>query len=155
EEESAQRQKAVDGAFSKAADALIEARGRKMYLTGYWGQLYQVAEEVRNRGYSGKDFHPENAIYLAGGLKKAQLPPNYREFVLETFNISRRFTYAMYGMQEIQSSMPRCQEGGRYHIPPWLICLPLDKDGDKLLPGVGEGAVEGRAAFFDLSLDGR
>jgi hypothetical protein len=154
EAESAVRQKAVDEAFGKAADALIAARGDKMYFTGYWGQLYQVAEEVRKRGYSGKDFHPENCAYLAGGLKKAQLPANYREVVFETFNISPRFAYHMYSMQELQTSMPRCQEGNRYHIPPWLICLPLDKDGDNLLPGVGD-EVEGRAAFFDLSLDGR
>lgn len=33
------------------------------------------------------------------------------------------------------------------------MCLPLDKDGEKLLPMTGE--ITGRAAFFDLSLDGR
>jgi hypothetical protein len=33
------------------------------------------------------------------------------------------------------------------------VALPLDKDGSRLLPM--EGEVEGRAAFFDLSLDGR
>ena len=51
--------------------------------------------------------------------------------------------------------MPRCQGGHRYHVPPWLVCLPLNKEGDALVPGVGEGKVEGRAAFFDLSMDGR
>ncbi|MEJ5976290.1 hypothetical protein WG901_06570 [Novosphingobium sp. PS1R-30] len=40
-------------------------------------------------------------------------------------------------------------------MPPWLVCLPLNKEGDALVPGVGEGKVEGRAAFFDLSMDGR
>jgi hypothetical protein len=83
------------------------------------------------------------------------LPPNYREFVLETFNLQPSLTYSMYGMQEIQTAMPRCQKGGRYHVPPWLICLPLDKDGEHILPGFGQGQVEGRAAFFDLSVDGR
>ena len=39
-------------------------------------------------------------------------------------------------------------------VPPWVVCLPLNKNGDELLP-VGEGKVEGRAAFFDLSMDGR
>ena len=61
----------------------------------------------------------------------------------------------MYGMQELGTSMPRCQVGQRYHIPPWLVCLPLNKNGDELMPGVGEGQVEGRAAFFDLAMDGR
>jgi hypothetical protein len=159
EAESAARQTVVNEAFGKAAEMLIERRNEKLYISGYWGQLYQVAEEIRSRGYGGKDFNPENSAYLAGGLKKSQLPPNYREVVFDTFNISSRFAYHMYGMQEIQSSMPRCQKGGRYHVPPWLVCLPLDKDGEALLPGLDasdfRGEVEGRAAFFDLSLDGR
>ena len=33
--------------------------------------------------------------------------------------------------------------------------LPLDKAGEKLVPGVGGGPLEGRAGFFDLSIDGR
>ena len=56
-----------------------------------------------------------------------------------------------YGMQEIQSTMPRCKEGGRYHVPAWLVCLPLNENGDELL-SIGEGRVEGRAAFFDLAM---
>ena len=50
--------------------------------------------------------------------------------------------------------MPRCRKGNRYHIPPWVVPLVLDKSGDTLLPIV-DGEYEGRAAFFDLSLDGR
>ena len=38
-------------------------------------------------GYSAKDFHPDNCIYVGGGLKRAQLPDDYQEFVHETFNI--------------------------------------------------------------------
>ena len=64
-----------------------------------------------------------------------------------------RFTYQMYGMQETQTSMPRCSEG-RYHIPAWMVCLPLDKDGNNLLP-IGQEEITARAAFFDLSVEGR
>ena len=39
-------------------------------------------------------------------------------------------------------------------MPPWLVCLPLNKHGDALVPS-GAGKTEGRAAFFDLSIDGR
>jgi hypothetical protein len=34
---SAARQQAVDGAFGRAAEAAIEARHEKLYITGYWG----------------------------------------------------------------------------------------------------------------------
>ncbi len=155
EAESAARQQALDDARANAVDNIISKRGERLYMSGMWGALYPLAQEIRERGYTAKDFHPENSIYLGGGLKRAKLPADYREFVYQTFNLSPRFTYQMYGMQELGTSMPRCQQGQRYHIPPWLVCLPLNKNGDALLPGVGEGAVEGRAAFFDLSMDGR
>jgi hypothetical protein len=154
ERETESRQKGLDDAQRGAVEHIINLRDKKLYITGMWGALYPFAEQVRARGYSGKDFHPENGVYLGGGLKRAQLPDNYREYVYETFNLQPRFIYQMYGMQELGTSMPRCQEGHRYHVPPWLVCLPLDKNGDELLP-IGEGEVEGRAAFFDLSMDGR
>ncbi|MDE8654148.1 hypothetical protein [Novosphingobium album (ex Liu et al. 2023)] len=151
---SAERQAAMDAASGIAAEALIAARGEKLYVSGMWAALHAVAGEVRKRGYSGADFHPENTCYIGGGLKGAQLPGDYREFIFDTFNLKPERNFQMYGMQEIGTAMPRCREGGRYHVPPWLVCLPLDRDGETLLP-MGQGPVEGRAAFFDLSLDGR
>jgi len=153
--ESATRQKLVDEAVGKSADALIAAREKKLYITGMWSQLFAVANEVRKRGYSAKDFHPENCLVQAGGLKGAVLPDDFRETIYSTLNITPEYLFQFYSMQEIQTTMSKCREGGRYHIPPSLVCLPLDKDGEKLLPGVGEGRVEGRAAFFDLSVEGR
>ena len=152
--ESAKREKELEEAVKIAAEDMIGKRGDRLYLTGMWGNLFNLAQEVRNRGYSGDDFHPENAIYVGGGLKRAKLPADFKEFIYETFNLHPRFIFQMYGMQETGSSMPRCQEGGRYHVPPWVVCLPLNKSGDELIPA-DDGIVEGRAAFFDLSMDGR
>jgi hypothetical protein len=151
---SASRQKAVDEAVGITAKAAIESRGRKLHVTGLWLGLYTVAKAVRDMGYGGKDFHSENSIYVGGGLKRAKLPDDYREFVYETFNISPERNYQNYSMQELHSGMPRCQKGLRYHIPPWIVPLILDKEGDSLLP-MGRDEYEGRAAFFDLSIDGR
>ncbi len=83
------------------------------------------------------------------------LPEDFRETIYGTLNITPEYLFQFYSMQEIQTIMPKCREGGRYHIPPSLVCLPLDKDGEMLMPGVGEGRVDGRAAFFDLSIEGR
>jgi hypothetical protein len=155
EAESSARQRIIDEAIQKSADEIIAVRHEKLHFSGQWAVLHPVAEQVRKRGFSGSDFHPENSIYLAGGLKKAKLPADYHDFVLDTFNIHHPYIHHIYGMQEIQTVMPKCEKGGRYHIPAWLVCLPLDRDGESLMPGVGEGKVEGRAAFFDLSIDGR
>ncbi|MGE3692432.1 MAG: hypothetical protein AB7F98_13740 [Novosphingobium sp.] len=155
EAETAARQKGLDDAQVGAVDDIIAKREQRLFITGMWGALYPFAVAVRDKGFSAKDFHPENGVYLGGGLKRAQLPDNYREYVYETFNLNPKFIYQMYGMQELQTSMPRCQEGMRYHVPPWLVPMVLDKQGDALLPGYGKGKLEGRAAFFDLSMDGR
>ncbi len=151
---SAARQKAVDDAVGITAQALIEARANKLHVSGLWAGLYNVAKAVRDLGYSGKDFNADNSIYVGGGLKRAVLPDNYREFVYETFNIQPDRNYQNYSMQEMHSGMPRCQKGGRYHLPAWLVPLTLNKNGDELLP-ITKNEFEGRAAFFDLSIDGR
>lgn len=155
EAEAEARESALKNAAEQAVEEMIEKRGERLFITGMWGSLYPLAEGVRQRGFSGADFHPENAVYLGGGLKRAQLPDNYREYVFETFNLQPEYIFQMYSMQELSSSMPRCQKGQRYHLPPWLVALPLNKNGDALVEGVGKGEVEGRAAFFDLSLDAR
>jgi hypothetical protein len=154
EEISAARQKAVDEAVGITARAVVEARRSILHVSGLWAGLYNVAKAVRDLGYSAKDFNPQNSIYVGGGLKRAKLPDDYREFVYETFNIQPERNYQNYSMQELQSGMPRCHAGNRYHVPPWVVPLILDKSGDELLP-IAKGEYEGRAAFFDLSLDGR
>jgi hypothetical protein len=154
EEISAARQKAVDAAVGITARAVVDARHDKLHVSGLWAGLYSVAKAVRELGYGAQDFHPENSIYVGGGLKRAKLPGDYREFVYETFNIQPERIYQNYSMQELHSGMPRCRMGGRYHVPPWVVPLILDKAGDSLLPMI-DGEYEGRAAFFDLSLDGR
>ena len=93
-------------------------------------------------------------MFAAGGLKRANLPADYRDFVAETFNIAPERKFLNYSMQELHSSLPSCVKGGRYHVPPWLVPLILDKEGDTLLP-IESHEYEGRAAFFDLSIDGR
>lgn len=154
ERTSLQRQETLDKAMIAGADALIEYRDEKLYIAGLWNALYQVAKIVRDRGYSAKDFHPDNCIYVGGGLKRAQLPPDYQEFVHQTFNIPADREFQNYSMQELNSGMPKCRNGNRYHVPPWIVPFVLDEEGNTLLPHE-TGEIEGRAAFFDLSLDGR
>ncbi|MQY30690.1 hypothetical protein [Nocardia aurantia] len=154
ERTSKERQATLDNALIAAADAMIEFRGEKLYIGGMWNALYQVAQLVREKGYAAKDFHPDNCIYVGGGLKRAQLPEDYQQFVHETFNIPPNRDFQNYSMQELNSGMPKCQKGDRYHVPPWVVPFVLDEAGDALLPHES-GEVEGRAGFFDLSLDGR
>ncbi len=156
ESTSAERQKVLDDAIGLTADAIIANRDKKLMVSGLWSGLYAVAKAVRDKGYSAKDFNPDNCIYVGGGLKRALLPNDYQEFVHGTFNIPDGRHFQNYSMQELNSGMPKCRDGGRYHVPPWIVPMILNKEGDALLPfDINGGEVEGRAAFFDLSLDGR
>jgi hypothetical protein len=151
---SKERGETLERAYVISAESLVAARADKLFISGMWNALHHVATLVREMGYSAKDFHPDNCIYVGGGLKRAQLPPDYQEFVYETFNIPANRKFQNYSMQELNSGMPRCQRGGRYHVPPWMVPFVLNQDGDALLPH-DDGEIEGRAAFFDLALDGR
>lgn len=153
EAQAAAREQAIESATLQAAEALIENRHTPLHIMGLFGPLYKVAELVRARGYTGKDFCP-NTGFISGGLKRVQLPPNYREFIFETFNLAPERLCHSYGMQELNTTAVRCR-AGRYHMPPWVMLLLLDESGDQLLEPHPSAELEGRAGFFDLSMDGR
>lgn len=156
EKTSADRQETLDRAIDLTAEEIINNRDKKLMVAGLWSGLYAVAKAVHDRGFSGKDFDPDNCIYVGGGLKRAQVPDNYQEFVHETFNIPAGRQFQNYSMQELNSGMPKSQKTGRYHVPQWIVPFVLNENGDAILSDdINGGEIEGRAAFFDLSLDGR
>jgi hypothetical protein len=150
---SGERQTNMDEAQADAIEALVKAREQKLLVTGFLPHVYPLAVGVREQGYSADDYQSDNLMLTGGGLKGATLPPDYREFIFGTFNLSERRMYQLYSMQELNTPFPRC-EGGRYHVAPWVIALPLDAPGEQLLDA-GDGDIEARAAFLDLSMDGR
>lgn len=150
---SAQREKDMASSLEQAVEALIANRHMPLHILGMLGPLFRVAEVVRAKGYSGKDFQP-NSSFVSGGLKRAQVPEDYRAFIFDTFNIAEERVAQTYAMQEINSQCPRCSHG-RYHVPPWMLLLLLDEAGETVIGPHPTGEHEGRAAFFDLSLDGR
>jgi len=153
EAQAVEREKAIESSVEQTAEAMIANRHDNLHLMGLYGPLYKVAEAVRSRGYSGKDFQ-ENSLFISGGLKRVQVPDNFKEFIHETFNLSQERICQAYGMQELNSNAVRCS-AGRYHMAPWVMLLLLDESGENLIEPPATGEIEGRAAFFDLSMDGR
>ncbi len=153
EAEAAKREKSIVSSVEQTAQALIEHRRDRMHLMGMFGPLYKVAELVRSQGYTGKDFN-ENSLFISGGLKRAQVPDDYQQVIFETFNLTPERICQTYGMQELNTNAVGCS-AGRYHMAPWVVLLPLDESGENLIEPPARGEIEGRAAFFDLSLDGR
>jgi Acyl-CoA reductase (LuxC) len=145
---AAQRVADMDANAADAIDAVIASRSVPLLATGIFATLFPIAEGIRAKAHGGDDFYPDNALMVAGGLKGAVLPPNYREYVLETFNASEERLYQMYSMREINATFPLCH-AGRYHISPWVMMLPLDVNGETLLDA-GEAEISARAAFDHL-----
>jgi hypothetical protein len=153
EAKAAERARSAASVIEQAADAIIANRGRKLHIIGFLGSMYQVAALVRERGYCSKDF-AENSTFISGGLKRAQVPDNYQEIIFDTLNLPLERRFGAYGMQELNTNAMRCRYS-RYHLAPWVMLLLLDESGEKLMPLPASGEIEGRAAFFDLSLAGR
>jgi len=153
EQTSAKRAKMMEEGVEITVQRVIDNRHRKLVISGMIATLHRVATEIRARGYSGEDFHPENVIQTAGGLKGATLPADYRKFILDTFNVKAEREFQFYSMQEISTALPRCS-ADRYHAPPWLIVLLLNDEGNNLIEPSGD-TQEGRAAFFDVAVDAR
>jgi hypothetical protein len=150
---SAARMSGLEDAMSNAVDELIKSREQPLFLSGMWASLHPLAEGVRERGYDSNDYHDANVLFVGGGLKGTILPPDYQETIFDTFGVSEQRVFHFYSMQEINTSFPRCTSG-RYHVAPWVLVLPLDATGEHLVD-TSSGEVECRAAFLDLSLEGR
>ena len=67
---STDRQTAMDTALvARAVDELIASRDQKLLLASMWSSLYQIAEGVHAKGFSGKDFQDDTALLSAAALR--------------------------------------------------------------------------------------
>jgi hypothetical protein len=146
-----ERWAATEDAIAAASHELIAARADTLLLGGTFTALFAAAARVRGRGLSARDFRGDN-VAITGGLRDATLPDDYREFILETFNVTPQRLCVHYSMHELNTLFPQCA-ARRYHVAPWVVMLPLNGSADRLVDGHGE--IECRAAFFDLSISGR
>jgi hypothetical protein len=154
ETEAAERQRANDDRLWYFAKEVYARRDEPMLFSAMFPSLYRLVEMLRELGASPGDLTAANALTTGGGLKGMALPRDYREQCFEVLQIAVERFLHYYSMQELNVRMPKCPEAGRYHVPRTLALFVLDKDGETLAPVTG-GQAEGRAAFFDFTVDGR
>ncbi|MFS0736610.1 hypothetical protein ABC347_06135 [Sphingomonas sp. 1P06PA] len=154
--EQVQADKSAAGAEEIRAliDKLLDMRHQPLYIYGLWAQHLMVRDRARERGIPDGDFHPDTVLFPAGGIKGLNIPADYREQVTAFYGDVIQI--GTYGMTEMAQLMPRC-EARCYHVPPGLILLLLDQDGERLLrPDEAEdGKLTGRVGFLDLLYEGR
>lgn len=152
EERAARRQAEMSARLEELANAIIDHRDQPMIVSGFWSQHWMILEAARRRGLHGGSFNPDIVVMAGGGTKGAALPPDYKAQILELYGVGPERVLSGYGMSEVSTAMPLI--GGRYRVAPWVVPLILDQDASGLVHP-DEGKVEGRFAFFDVTIDGR
>ena len=133
----------LDNFFTTIAEKL---RGKRVFMIGTYGLMYDVAKAGLERGISGV-FAKDSAILTGGGNKGAVLPDDYMDVIHEFLGVDR--IQEGYGFSEQSAFHWACSEG-RYHVQPWVIPFVLDPDTSEPLPRTGRQT--GRAAVYDVLL---
>jgi len=126
-----------------------ELRGKRVFLFAPAPLIYDVAAAGVAAGKQCS-FAPDSCVQFGSGGKGVALPDDWEDVINRFLNWGGRNNY-FYGFSEQTMISVRC-EHGRLHLPPWSIPLILDPQTSELLPRAG--IQTGRAAFFDLALNG-
>jgi hypothetical protein len=151
EKRSAAKQLKMQQRLERLADAVIRHRHEPSMFLGVWAPQYMLVKSAVERGLK-EGVHPESIIFGGGGLKGVSVPADYKEQIKKGLRLDDSRYLVLYGMSELTACLPRCIEG-RHHMPPYLIPIVVDKEGEHLVAPV-DGRLYGRLGFFDLSQDG-
>jgi hypothetical protein len=148
------RAERIGAALDDFVEKLLAHRHEPIVVSALWAQHMAIIDRAKALGVEDGGFHPDSLVSAGGGLKGVTLPDDYKERVDRFYGKVIRNN--AYGMTEMAQTCPKCQ-CGRYHRPPGLIWLLLDRDGERLLTADDgeDGVVEGRFAFLDLLYEGR
>lgn len=143
-------QQAKEAAKSPYIDRIChDLDGKRAYIAGFPAVLYDIAIRGLKEGKKCR-LEAKSVIGSGGGGKGVMIPDDWEEKCREFFGVSE--IQQSYGMAEQAASCAVTCNHGRYHIQPWTIPYLLDPVSSKPLPR--KGVQTGRAAFFDLTLDG-
>lgn len=153
EVQAAERQAENERRLHYWAEQILAHRDEKIFFNSQFTNLFRLVEILKELGVKEGDITGENALTAGGGLKGSTLPADYQDQIYRMLNISPSRFFHYYSMQELNIRLPKCLSG-RYHVPSELVLFVLDQEGESLAPEI-DGKVEGRAAFFDTTVDGR
>ncbi|MHB8696288.1 MAG: hypothetical protein ACYDHH_34170, partial [Solirubrobacteraceae bacterium] len=149
-----ERQEHMRVAVRRLADTLLDHSHEPVMLVGLWLPHFLLMEEAHRRGMKDGQLHPDSTIFVGGGLKGAQLPADFREQLERFHGLAPGRYHRAYGMVELAAGFLWC-EASRYHRPPWVKLLILDREGENVLEPDAQGRVKGRMAFFDAATEAR
>jgi hypothetical protein len=126
-----------------------EMDGKRVFLMSPAQLIYDVAASGMAEG-KVCNFAPNSSLQVGLGGKGFAMPDDWEDIIKRFLNFKGEYGY-FYGFSEQTALSVQC-ERGRLHLPPWSIPLILDPETSEALPR--EGVQLGRAAFFDLAING-
>jgi hypothetical protein len=133
------------------ARIIASCHDEPMMIVTIWPQHWNLTQALREIG--APKLHPDSVISTGGGLKGLTVPDDYEDLIEAQYGIDKSGWYRQYGCSEIISHMVGCRNG-RYHVPPWVVPIVLEKNGEELATE-SESVTVGRMAFFDIAVTGR
>jgi len=151
EAEAAERQERVNGNLRRMVADMVEHRHEPMIIN-MGLQMSWVLKIARELGAKEGDF--ADVAIMGKPRKRGGNVGDLAEIEADMMRFFQpKKDPGYYGMTELSTVMPQC-EAKRYHLPPWIMLLLLDRNGNQLVEE-GEGVAEGRAGFLDFSREGR
>ena len=131
-------------------EELVEKlQGERVFILAPAQLIYDVAKSALAEGKKC-NFAPNSSVTAGTGGKGFNMPDDWEQVVDDFLNFNHNYGY-FYSFSEQCGMHVQC-EHGRLHLSPWSIPLILDPETSELLPR--EGRQKGRAAFFDLAMNG-
>lgn len=153
----ARRSELVEGESERPAKAkawieelATKLKGERVFILAPAQLIYDVAKPALAKGIQC-DFAPNSSVTAGTGGKGFNMPDDWEQVVDDFLNFGRDNYGYFYSFSEQTGMHVQC-EHGRLHLTPWSIPLILDPDTSELLPR--EGRQQGRAAFFDVAMNG-
>jgi hypothetical protein len=155
EAEAAERQALSEEILDYNVDRILERPDEPFMFASFVAIIWRLVEKLQERGLKPGDLTFDNVYNSGGGTKGVELPGDAEEQICALLNVPTERVMKNYGMQELNIGTARCL-AGRYHIPEdKLAVLVLDEPGETLVAVDDDGLAQGRAAFFDLTIEGR
>ncbi len=132
-------------------EELVEKlQGERVFILAPAQLIYDVAKPALAEG-KRCNFAANSSVTAGTGGKGFNMPEDWEQVVDDFLNFGRKKYGYFYSFSEQCGMHVQC-EHGRLHLSPWSIPLILDPQTSELLPR--EGRQKGRAAFFDVAMNG-
>jgi hypothetical protein len=131
-------------------DELVEKlQGERVFILAPAQLIYDVAKRALAEGKKC-NFAKNSCVTAGTGGKGFAMPDDWEQVIDDFLNFDHNYGY-FYSFSEQCGLHVQC-EYGRLHLTPWSIPFILDPETSELLPR--EGRQSGRAAFFDVAMNG-